>query len=59
LEATLRKQAQKVATRRLAQASQTMRLEDQALGTKENDEVLSGMVDELMDAPPSDLWKEP
>ena len=58
LDTTLRKQAKQVAAKRLAQASQTMALEDQALDTKENKKVLSQMVDELVDAPPSYLWDE-
>ena len=59
LEATLRKQAEKLATKRLAQASQTMKLEGQALGAKENEKVLAEMVDDLVGMPPSDLWNEP
>ena len=58
LETSLRKQAQKLAVKRLAQASQTMTLEDQALSTKENEKVLSEMVDELVDTLPSNLWNE-
>ena len=58
LEATLRRQAQKLAAKRLAQASLTMTLEDQALSTKENEKVLSEMVDELVDTLPSNLWNE-
>ena len=56
LEATLRKQAQKLAAKRLAQASQTMSMEDQALSTRENEKVMSEMVDELVDKLPSNLW---
>ena len=59
LEATVRKQAEQLASRRLAQASQTMALEDQALKAEENKKVLSGMVDELVDELPSNLWSEP
>jgi len=58
LETTLRNQAKKLAAKRLTQASQTMSLEDQALSTKENENVLSEMVEELVDAPPSNLWNE-
>ncbi len=58
LEATLHKQAQQLASKRLSQASQTMTLEDQALSTKEKEKVLSEMVDELVDSPPSNLWNE-
>lgn len=56
LEVTLRKQAQKLAAKRLARASQTMSMEDQALSTKENEKVMSEMVDELVDTLPSNLW---
>ncbi|MEI6788214.1 MAG: mobile mystery protein A [bacterium] len=59
LEATVRRQAKQLASRRLAQASQTMALEDQALKAEENKKVLSGMVDELVDELPSNLWSEP
>jgi len=58
LETSLRKQAQKLAVKRLAQASQTMTLENQALSTKENEKVLSEMVEELVDTLPSNLWNE-
>jgi predicted DNA-binding mobile mystery protein A len=58
LETTLRKQAEQVAAKRLAQASQTMALEDQALSTGENKKVLSDLVDELVDTLPSSLWNE-
>ena len=58
LDTTLRKQAKQVAAKRLAQTSQTMALENQALDTRENRKVLSEMVNELVDDPPSDLWVE-
>ena len=56
LDTTLRKQAKQVAAKRLAQASQTMALENQALDARENRKVLSEMVDELVDDAPSTLW---
>ena len=58
LEETIRNRAKQVATKRLARASHTMGLEDQALSTKENEKVLSEMVDELVDTLPSNLWNE-
>ena len=58
LEATVRNQATRVATRHLARASHTMSLEDQALSEKENERILSEMVDELVDTLPSSLWNE-
>jgi len=58
LEAILRKQAQKLATKRLAQASQTMKLEEQGLSTRENEKILTEMIDELIETLPSNLWSE-
>ena len=58
LEETIRARAKQVATKRLAQANQTMALEAQSLSTKENKKVLSEMIDELIDAVPSNLWDE-
>lgn len=58
LESTLRTQANQVAARRLAQASQTMALEDQALSNKEKNKVLFKTLNELADMPPSNLWNE-
>lgn len=58
LDTTLRKQAKQIAAKQLAQASQTMALENQALDTRENRKVLAEMVDELVDDPPSNLWDE-
>ena len=58
LEATLRKQAERLASGRLARASQTMALEDQGLSAGENKKVLSEMVDEIVDELPSNLWSE-
>lgn len=56
LETTLRNQAQQLAAKRLGQAAQTMALEDQALTEAENRKVLAGMIDELVESPPSQLW---
>jgi predicted DNA-binding mobile mystery protein A len=56
LEAALRKQAERLAAKRLAQAAQTMTLEAQALDAKENEKVLAEMVDDLMATIPPDLW---
>ena len=58
LESTIRQQAQRVAAKRLGKASQTMALEDQALGQQENHKILSDMEDELTNNPPSNLWDE-
>ena len=56
LEETVRCQAKKVAFKRLARASHTMSLEDQALSKEENKEILSNMIEEIMDELPSNLW---
>lgn len=58
LESTVRRQVQSVAAKRLGKASQTMALENQSLGQKENHKILSDMVDELTDKPPKNLWGE-
>ena len=58
LEQTLRERAMLVAGRRLARASQTMNLEDQALSKQENSEVKTEMIEELIDELPSNLWDE-
>ena len=56
LAETVSRQAKNIATQRLAQVSQTMRLEDQALSRKESEQVLSNLVDELIRTLPSTLW---
>jgi predicted DNA-binding mobile mystery protein A len=58
LEETVTRQAKKIAAQRLAQASQTMSLENQALSRKENEQVLSDIVDELMRTLPSNFWNK-
>jgi predicted DNA-binding mobile mystery protein A len=58
LESTIHQQAQRVVAKRLGKASQTMALEDQALGRQENQKILSAMVEELSNNPPSNLWDE-
>ena len=56
LEETVARQAAKVAAERIAQASQTMGLENQALSRRENEQALSDLVDELTRTLPSNLW---
>ncbi len=56
LEEIVRNQAKKVAVKRLTRASHTMSLEDQALGKEENKEILSKMIEEILDVLPSNLW---
>ena len=58
LEVILRNQARQIASKRLAQASQTMALENQTLSKKENEKALSEMIDELVNDPPSNLWEK-
>ncbi len=58
LEETVSRQAKKVAAQRLAQASQTMSLENQALSRSENEQALSDLVDELIRTLPSNLWNK-
>jgi predicted DNA-binding mobile mystery protein A len=59
LESTVRQQAHRVAVKRLGKATQTMALEDQELDRQENRKILSDLVDELTDNPPSNLWDAP
>ncbi len=58
LEQTVRRQAELVASKRLAQASHTMSLEAQSLRAKENREILSDMTEELVNMLPKNLWDE-
>lgn len=56
LEETVRDQAKQIALERLARASHTMELENQALSEKENKIILSNMIREIIDELPSNLW---
>jgi predicted DNA-binding mobile mystery protein A len=56
LEETVARQAEKVAMHRLAQASHTMGLENQALSREEDQRVLSDLVAELIHSLPSNFW---
>jgi predicted DNA-binding mobile mystery protein A len=56
LDETVRARAKQVAETRLAQASQTMALEAQSLSGDENQNVLSEMIEDLVNRPPSNLW---
>ena len=58
LEDSVRTQAQQLAAKHLARASQTMALENQALSENESEKALSEMVDELVDTLPPNLWNE-
>jgi predicted DNA-binding mobile mystery protein A len=56
LKETIQARAKQVATKRLSEVNQTMALEDQSLYDKENTQVLSEMIDELVYTSPSNLW---
>ncbi len=58
LEEIIRSRARRVMAKRLARASHTMKLENQALGKAENREILSNMIEEIIDELPSNLWDE-
>ena len=56
LEETVQRQAELVASKRLARASHTMILEDQTLRARENQEILRDMILELAETTPKNLW---
>lgn len=58
LEETVRNQAKQIALERLARASHTMKLENQALGKEENRKILHRMIEEIMYELPTNLWDE-
>ena len=58
LDEIIRSKAKEVAKKRLAEASQTMALEAQSLSEEENQTVLSEMVEEIVNNPPSNLWND-
>jgi len=58
LEETVVRQAKKVAVQRLSRTSQTMSLENQALSKKENEKILSELVNDIVNTLPSNLWNK-
>jgi hypothetical protein len=56
LEDTLRRQATTAARERLKRVSHSMRLEDQALSSREEGELLRERAEELMREMPRSLW---
>ena len=58
LDEAVNQQARKVANKRLARVSQTMRLENQALTPKEDQQALDDMVEDLVRTLPATLWNE-
>jgi len=58
LEETVVHQAKKVAVQRLSRTSQTMSLENQALSKKENEKILSELVNDIVNTLPSNLWNK-
>lgn len=58
LDEILLDRAKQVASSRVAWASHTMELENQALSRNENGEILSNLVKSIMNELPSNLWDE-
>ena len=58
LEETVRARAKEVAVKRLTEVNQTMSLEAQSLSKEENQNVLTEMIEELANNPPSNLWDD-
>lgn len=58
LEQTVRNQARQVAERRMARTNQTMRLEKQELGKKEQEKALQDLTAEIVTEMPKSLWDE-
>ena len=56
LEAIVRKQAQMLAQKRMAQSSHTMHLEQQELTEEEQSRALEDLIDEIIDTMPKTLW---
>lgn len=58
LEHTVRKRAESLARRRMAQSNQTMRLEQQELSATEKEKAIEDMVLDIIEAMPKSLWDE-
>lgn len=58
LEQTVREQARRVAMNRMSRSNQMMRLEQQELTESEKQDVLDGLVDEILNTMPRTLWDE-
>lgn len=58
LEQTVREQARRVAVNRMSRSNQMMRLEKQELTESEREDVLNGLVDEILNTMPRNLWDE-
>lgn len=56
MEDVVRKQAEKVVSRRMARLDRTMRLEQQGLSDQEKKKAFQSMVDKLLAEHPKDLW---
>ena len=56
LEESVRRQAEQLAAKRLSRATQTMSLEMQSLNAKENEEVMSEIIEDLINTHPPDFW---
>ena len=58
LDKIIKMRANQIAVNRLNRVSHTMLLEDQALSEDENKKMLTQMIKEICDEPPSNLWDE-
>jgi len=58
LEGTVRKQARKVASKRLSRTSHTMLLEDQKVSNDEQQKMLEEKVEDLIRNIPNDFWSD-
>lgn len=56
LEAIVRKQAERIALRRIKTLDRTMRLEKQALSAEEQKKALNDMIEKILIDPPKDFW---
>ncbi len=58
LEQTVRRQAEIVATKRMARSNQMMRLEKQELSKVEKAKAIQTLIDEIVESMPKSLWEE-
>lgn len=58
LDNSIRKQAEKIAGKRMSISNQTMRLEMQELGDLEKQKVMASMVEEIIATMPKSLWDQ-
>ena len=58
LEHIVRRQAERVAKKRMARSNQMMRLEKQELNEAEKDKAMQTIIDEIVETMPKSLWDE-